>query len=434
MPIQLDREWRRSGTRFRLYPQAPVLPGYEEPETVWLSPPAGTIELGPADSRMYVIDPLAKRELYGFPYLPPYRGPSHPPVPPGPEGHFDHVPRGTRAFLGAHMYGSVRRVLDIWEGYFGRVIEWQFARDLGRLELIPLVDWDNAHSGYGFVETGLRAGEDGIVLPFCLSFDVLAHEIGHSILFAEVGVPVAAYRTAEFLAFHESAADLVALIGVLHFETVVDRMLERTHGNLYLPNVFNRIGELSETEQIRVASNSAHMADLEGIVGLDVRGEWVDLAGAGREAHELGEPLTGAIFDILVDLFEAMLVERNLFSPELDHLLRNVGLPEVDIGDVEALSTAAYAENPPAFKDALLSARDHVGCCLAESWQRLAAEDLDFDDVAATFAGADLMLTGGRYGELICRNFRRRGIEPGRGRPRTGTRPGIALGWRACFP
>jgi hypothetical protein len=434
MPIRLDQEWRLSGTRFRLYPQAPLLPGYEDPETVWLSPPAGTIGVGPADSRMYVVDPIAKRELYGFPYLPPYRGPSHPPVPPGPDGHFDDVPRGTRAFLAAHMYGSVRRVLDIWEGYFGRPIAWQFERDLGRLELIPLADWDNAHSGYGFVETGVRAGEQGIALPFCLSFDVLAHEIGHSILFAEIGVPVAAYRTAEFLAFHESAADLAALIAVLHFETVVDRMLERTHGNLYLPNVFNRIGELSETEQIRVANNSAHMTDLEGIVGLDARGEWVDLAGQGREAHELGEPLTGAIFDVLVDVFEAMLVERSLFSPKLDLLLRNIELPEVDIRDVEALSAAAYAENPPAFKEALLTARDHVGYCLADSWNQLAAEDLDFDDVAAAFVRADLRLTGGRYGDLIRDNFRRRGIEPGRGRPRAGLQPGVVPGFRQSFP
>jgi hypothetical protein len=424
MPVQLDRALRACGTRFLLYPQAPVLPGYEDPETVWLSPPAGSIGPGPSDDRMYVVDPIGKRELYQFPYLPPYRGPAHPPVPPGPDGHFDHVQAGTRAFFAAHMYGSVRRVLDIWEGYFGRRTEWQFARDLGRLELIPLVDWDNAHSGYGFVETGLRTSELGVTLPFCLSFDVLAHEIGHSILFAEIGVPVAAYRTAEFLAFHEAAADSAALIAVLHFDRVVERLLERTRGNLYVPSVFNRIGELSETEQIRVANNTAHMAELEGIVRLDEHGDWVDDAGLDRQAHELGQPLTGAIFDILVDLFEVILVERNLFSPELDRLVRNIQHPDVDIRDVEALSAAAYADDPGAFKEALLEARDLVGYCLADSWDELVAEGLDFDHVAAAIARADHRLTGGRHAELICSNFRRRGIDPGRRRADTP-------GWQA---
>ena len=79
MPHDADMAVRDSGTRIRLFPQSHYLADFSEPETVWLSPPAGSVMPGPADDRMYVVDPVEK-DPYEFPYLPPYRGPSHPPV------------------------------------------------------------------------------------------------------------------------------------------------------------------------------------------------------------------------------------------------------------------------------------------------------------------------------------------------------------------
>src|SRR5688500_14064071 len=131
------------------------------------------------------------------------------------------------------MFGVVRRVLDLWEDYLGHDIRWHFADLLPRLELIPLVEWDNAQSGVGFIETGHTPLSSSVRMPYCLSFDVLAHELGHAILFAEVGIPVGSARTGQFLAFHEAMADLIALIAVLHFDAVVDDLLHQTHGNLY---------------------------------------------------------------------------------------------------------------------------------------------------------------------------------------------------------
>jgi hypothetical protein len=414
MPMDLDVSFGASGTRFLLYPQAPVMPGYAAPEVVWASPPAGTIAPGPADDRMYVVDPIGKQRLYEFPYLPPWRGPRHPPVPPGPDGHFDHLPTGTRPFLAAHMYGAVRRVLDVWEGYFGRRVEWEFRRHLPRLELIPLAEWDNAHSGYGFIETGSRAVPGEPPLHFCLSFDVLAHEIGHSIIFAEIGVPVAAYRTAEFLAFHEAAADLAALIAVLHFDMVVDRLLERTHGNLYVPTMLSRIGELSEHEQIREVDHDVVMADLAG-VRFDADTEtWTDAAGLGRQAHELSQPLTGAVFDILVDVFERQVVEQGLFTPEIDRMIRSAGQADVNLAHLDEVVTLAWRQDPAAFRRALLDARDHVGLCLAGTFSLLEAEHLDFGDVAAAYILAERQASGGHYRDLVTAGFAKRGILPSR--------------------
>jgi hypothetical protein len=231
---------------------------------VWVSPPAGSIGPGPTDDRMYVVDPIHKDQPYAFPDTPPYRQAVHPPVQPNEFGHFDHLDVNSRAFKAAHIYASLRRVLDIWEGYYDRPIDWHFQEQFDRLEVIPQLDWDNAQSGYGFIEAGHATSEDGVDHPFSLNFDVLAHELGHSIIFSEVGFPTEGADTTEFLGFHESASDMVALISVLHFNSVVDHLLSTTRGNLYTLNELNRIGELSDTDQIRVASNDYTMSDFSG--------------------------------------------------------------------------------------------------------------------------------------------------------------------------
>ena len=104
-------------------------------------------------------------------------------------GHFAHFAPGSRDFLAVHMYGSVRRVLDIFESYLGQRIEWPFRQDYPRLEIIPLIDWDNAQSGYGYIEFGQFSSTEGVIHPYGLNFDVIAHEIGHTIVFSLVGFP-----------------------------------------------------------------------------------------------------------------------------------------------------------------------------------------------------------------------------------------------------
>ena len=229
MPLVQDLAIRQNGTRVRLFGQSPYVVGFEEPEVVWLSPPAGSVRPGPADDRMYVVDTIGKDEPYEFPYLPPYRGPAYPPVPPDEQGHFDYLDVGTRGFVATHMYGGIRRTLDIWEGYFGRRIDWQFERHFNRLELVPIIDWDNAQSGYGFIETGFGPSQHGEAQPFCLNFDVLAHELGHSIVFAEVGHDEATV-TGEYLGFQEAMGDLMALVSGMHFDSVLDRTLTASEG------------------------------------------------------------------------------------------------------------------------------------------------------------------------------------------------------------
>jgi hypothetical protein len=308
MSIKLDCECRLRGTRFSLFPQPPFLETFDEPETVWVSPPVGTVGPGPSDERMYVIDPIDKQFSYGvhpdrrgstFLYLPPWQGPIRPPAEPGRAGHFDHLKPGTRAFEAAHLYGVVRRVLDIWEDYFKRPIPWHFREDYDRLEMLMLPHWDNAQAGYGFLEVGTETMETGEAFSFALNFDTLAHETGHSIIYAMVGVPTLETEEGEYFGFHESAADLVALLSVLHFESVVDHLMATTKGNLYTFNELNRFAELSQTTQIRIASNDLKLSQFAA--------GWTD-------EHLLAQPLTGAMFDILVDVFHENLFMKTYWN------------------------------------------------------------------------------------------------------------------------
>jgi hypothetical protein len=393
MTLFYDRRAQEFGTRVRLFPQAPFLAGFAEPEVVWLSPAAGSVRPGPSDDRMYVVDAIDKREPYQFPYLPPYRGPARPPVLPDAEGHFAHLPVTSRDFLAVHMYGSVRRVLDIFESYLGDRIEWQFGQHFRRLEIIPLIDWDNAQSGFGYIEFGRSIAEDGTALPYGLNFDVIAHEIGHSILFSLMGLPETGQMTIEFRAFHEASADVAALIAVMHFDTVLDRLLRACRGNIYVLNELNRLGEVADTKQIRLASNGTRMSDV------------------GAEPHDMSRPLTGACFDIITYIYACELADRGLVPRELWAQAYETNVSGIQSERVSQAFARSYANRHFAFKAALTSARDLFGRYLVSAWQDLSPDQLSFGDVAGALLDADRRISRGRYRDEIGEIFRWRRID-----------------------
>ena len=398
MPILTHTATRQTGTRFRLFPQSPVLEAYREPETVWIFSEPGTIGPGPSDDRMYVIDAIVKPHPYEYPYLPPYMGPTRPPVSGDADGHFDYLHVDDPGFRAAHMYGTVRWVLDIWESYFGQQITWHFSRRLPRLELVPYVDWENAQSGFGFLETGYEADEQGRRELLCLNFDVLAHELGHLIIYGVVGTPAPETETAEYHGFHESAGDLVALIAVLGSNLVTDHVLRQTAGNLYNLSELSRIGEISQTTQIRTADNTLKMSD---VADADTP---VHLL-CEPEKHSLAQPLTGAVFDLLTDIYQQTLFERGLISASLDRASGRVTGITVDDPAIGAMFAAAYRGRHEAFKRALQDTGDYVGTALAWAWRRLSPEYLRYGDVLELLLLADADLTGGVYRDTIMECF-----------------------------
>jgi hypothetical protein len=391
------------GTRFRLYAQPSFAHALVDPEPVYISTPLGMVGPGPEDARAYAVYPIGKSEPYGIAMdprglngliLPPWRGPIYPPAKPDEDGNFDYLEPGTREFEMAHLFGTVRFALDVWEGYFGRPIQWHFARDYPQAELSILPIFDNAYSGYGFIEVGGHNDPNAFV-PYSLNFDVIAHELGHQVIYAEVGIPDPGESTGEYLGFHESAADLSALITSLHFDSVVDRLLLQTHGNLYTLNAMSRMAELSDHTQIRIAANDRRLSEF---------------AHGWRNEHTLSEPLTGAFFDILVDIFHENLVALGAISMGVEDLSdRLLATPEY-APVMQKLFDEAFERNPDAFKMALLHTRDILGTYLADTWDRIETDDLTFIDVATTFEEVDRELNGGRFFRLIRGNFNMRDI------------------------
>ena len=159
------------------------------------------------------------------------------------------------------------------------------------------------------MEIGAHPRPDGALLPYALNFDVMAHELGHLIIYSTIGVPSPTGARGEYYGFQEFAADTTALIAALHFESLIAHLLEETRGNLYTFNELDRFAELSPHDQIRLASNDVKLSEFTA--------GWDD-------EHKLSQPLTGAMFDIFVDIFQELLVERGLIPREVAEATRRV--------------------------------------------------------------------------------------------------------------
>lgn len=385
---------------FWLFPQPPYVPGYEQPELVFVRT-LDFVGTGPSDARMYVADAFDKALPYDFPYLPPYETGQLAPVRPDRRQGFAIYRPGSQAFLATHLFGSVAWLMEIWEGYLGRPVPWHFHNE--RLELVPFVDWDNAQAGYGFLETGYGQAPDGTLWPFALSFDVIAHEVGHLLLYSLLGLPQDGEPSPAFGAFHEGASDLLALIGLLHFDSAVERILRRSGGNLYLDNELNRFGELSASGEIRSLVNPLTLADLT----------------AGDTLHRRSQVLSGAFYDILVEAYALGLVREGVLDRADLATLRLAGVSGRSDRDgaqaAVAGKIAATGLASGAAARALRRARDFVGRRLLAALGYLDPDEITFGRAAAAFLAADLALSGDdRNQDWIASSFLWRGIRPPR--------------------
>ena len=395
------RRQQYEGTRFLLFPRPPGQDELVVPEEVEVSPAAGTIGPGPADDRMYAIYPHDKLMTYGTEIgrfgeklEPPFFGPIHDPALPDANGHFTHLELDSPQFEAAHLYGCTRFVLDVWEGYFGEPINWHFGDIYERMELIIMPRFNNATMGFGFMEIGGYEIDENGYQPFSLNFDVIGHEVGHSIIYPIIGLPDPKKVHHDYYGFHESAADMVALISSLHFESALDHLLETTHGNLYALNSLNRIGKLSENKQIRIASNELTLWDFtEG---------WTD-------EHDLGQPLTAAIFDTLVDIFHDSLKDWGLVTEEIIEIADALEDEDEYLEVMQEFFDTIYDAQRGQMRQALIESRDIVGTLLATTFSKLTPQ-LTYKDVAEALVEAELEVCNGVYQDILVQNLKKRGI------------------------
>jgi hypothetical protein len=195
-------------------------------------------------------------------------------------------------FHQVHTWAIVQNALDFYESGFGlgRKILWGF--EGSRLIVLP-------HAGYGenaFYDRQSKSlqfyyfdrGEDRIYT--CLSADIVNHEFGHAVLdgirpyFNEATTP-------ETAAFHEFTGDLTALLVVFRNNAFRERLGIETEGGLdtdsTLSNIADEFGQAVDGRPyLRSARNKHTMQSLAG----------------EQRPHLLSEVLTGAVFDIIIEL------------------------------------------------------------------------------------------------------------------------------------
>src|SRR3989454_297365 len=339
------------GTRFRIYPQSRSVKGFETPIVVHVDSRPGTIGPGPADSTMYVVDADGMPpNRWKAPYADDATGEPRwrPPYP-------RWEPRGAPA----------RRRRPAW---------------------------------------------------LCENFDVVAHETGHLILKSVIGNPTNAKKTLDYRAHEEAAADLVAVVACLHFDEVVRRLLRNTKGRLFSRNLLSRLGEEGRRSQIRTAFNAATMWS-PSVVRAD----------AAYDKHGFSKPFSGGAFDLFVEIYERHLVRRGAIPAALARRTRSAvatalaGLAREAVHRRFRRLRRAFAEHfvgaEETFRQALCDARDDFARLLARTWDRTSVRDFPgrgpaYAGVVTNMLAADRAVTGGRYGEIIRKAFRQRGIVP----------------------
>ncbi len=402
-----------AGIRFRVFPQARTARGFRTPEVLTIAQSHGPIRPGPQDDIIQVVDaedkdPYRDDASGEYRAYPPYRGLVRAPVHPGPDGHFDHCRPGTREFSATAIFATVRYIRAVWEHHLGGPLDWWFRYTYPKLELIPRVNSQVGWSGVGFIECGypLVRGRLDRHDPYSDNFDIVAHETGHVILKTLIGDPFPHRKPFEYRAHEEAGADLTAMLTSLYFESVVDQLLARTHGNLFGPNTLSRLGELriprSPTERaVRSLFNRETLASARRAMERE-----------GRVPHRYAAPFAGAVFDLLVELYERNLTRRSLIPSSLGRRSRNTRGVEPPALSREFARYYSRAES--GFKDALLDARDTLGRLLARAWDATSPHGLTYGRVVANLIAQDRRLNGGAHSALIRRLFRARGIVPPR--------------------
>ncbi|HKV08176.1 MAG TPA: serine protease [Thermoanaerobaculia bacterium] len=199
-----------------------------------------------------------------------------------------HLPQ----FHQVSVWAILQRALAFFEdgSALGRRIPWAFEGN--RLIVVP-------RAGYGenaFYDRSSKSlqfyyfGSDPDVVYTCLSADIVNHEFGHAVL---DGIrPL--YNESSLVqtgAFHEFIGDLTAILLTLKNGELRRHVAQATQGNMAKADPIGSIAEefgknISGRPYLRTARNKDKMSAMKG----------------ETSAHRVSTVLTGAMFDILIEL------------------------------------------------------------------------------------------------------------------------------------
>jgi hypothetical protein len=223
------------------------------------------------------------------------------PVEPNAFGDFVTMP-DTPQFDAVHAFAVVRQTLTMYQRALSSAAadmplpwQWNSSTDTSPLQVYPFGLPNVMNAYYSRSQCCLKFGDfvpsgDGARVYTCRSFDIVAHETGHAVLDGLKPQWLQADNPPQTGGLHESFGDLTAIFLALsqldQCEAVVAQTKARLHDKTFLADIAEQFGlALGSTTGLRNADND------------------LTLAQAGTEVHALSQVFTGAVYDILADLF-----------------------------------------------------------------------------------------------------------------------------------
>lgn len=227
--------------------------------------------------------------------------PGIPPVSPNAFGDFVQTP-GTDQFDAVHTFAVVRETLTMYQralaiGSSPAPLPWQWnsSSNSEALQVFPHGLPDTMNAFYSRNQKCVRFGDfvptnSNARLYTCRSLDIVAHETGHAILDGLKPNWILSNSPPQTGGLHESFGDLTAIFLALSQLDQVEAVITQTKANLHDKTFLSDLAEqfglaLGRPNGLRNADN-----DLK-------------LSQAGTEVHAISQVFTGAIYDILADIF-----------------------------------------------------------------------------------------------------------------------------------
>ena len=285
----------------------------------------GVVLEGPRDARIASADPAIA------------------PVSPNAFGDFVTT-IDTPQFDAVHAFAVVRQTLTMYQRALSAAgdpmplpWQWNSSTDTAPLQVFAYGLPNVMNAYYSREQSCLKFGHfpssiDGQRIYTCRSFDIVSHETGHAVLDGLKPDWLAADNPPQTGGLHESFGDLTAIFLSLsqldQCEAVVAQTKARLHDKTFLADIAEQFGlALGASTGLRNADNDLTMSD------------------AGSEVHALSQVFTGAIYDILADLF----------ALERDPRLRDDALVLHDVGaylrSLVLRSLVAAPDLAPAYVD-----------------------------------------------------------------------------------
>lgn len=216
-------------------------------------------------------------------------------------GDFIQTP-GTDEFDTVHTYAVVRQTLTMVQravSSTGNPVPWQWNSPLNGAALQVFAHGlpNTMNAFYSRQQKALKFGD--FIMPgsnppkrvyTCQSFDIVAHETGHAILDGLKPGWLTLGNPPQTGGLHESFGDLTAIFLALSQLDQVEAVIAQTKANLHNKTF---LADLAEEFGLALGRpNGLRNADND-----------LTLSQTGNEVHAISQVFTGAIYDILSDIF-----------------------------------------------------------------------------------------------------------------------------------